>query len=116
MGYQITGEPRQTCQTCSRYVVVVPSPRGFPPDTAAAKLRKLCLADGHESDPKYTAGFEIGRLVLTHEECREAGCLCHWLERVESGLTSMELDWVNPECPLHGDAHLQHGIGKDPNV
>lgn len=53
-------EPRQTCQVCGRYVVAVPSATGFAPAIARAKLRKLCLDNGHVADPKYTAGFEFG--------------------------------------------------------
>lgn len=50
-------EPRQTCQTCGRYVVVLPTSRGFPPDIAKRSLARLCEAAGHVSDPKYRAGM-----------------------------------------------------------
>lgn len=62
MVFPTPGEPRQTCQICDRYVVAVPSSTGFPPDIAKEKLRNLCLADGHESDPQYTAGFQLAPL------------------------------------------------------
>lgn len=52
-------EPRQTCRTCGRYVVVNTAASGFPPDAAKRKLRKLCKANGHESDPQYTAGVTL---------------------------------------------------------
>lgn len=64
---------------------------------------------------------------MNHQECREAGCLCHWIERVNYSPMMldgtriidvyMEMDWVNPECPLHlHEAGLEHRVGQDPNV
>lgn len=52
-------QPMQTCQACGRQEVVVPDGRGFPPDIAKRKLAKLCAADGHKSQPKYTAGIQF---------------------------------------------------------
>jgi hypothetical protein len=54
-------EPVQTCQLCQRSVIVTPDGRGFPPDIAKRKLRKLCNADGCVSSPRYTAGFSLGQ-------------------------------------------------------
>lgn len=51
--------PTQTCRTCQRAVPVVPDGRGFPPDIAKRKLAKACKADGHKSDPVYTAGLSL---------------------------------------------------------
>lgn len=57
-------EPRQTCKTCGQFVVVVQSSRGFPPEAAKKKLRKLCAAAGHASDPQYTAGVLLSEADL----------------------------------------------------
>jgi len=51
-------EPVQTCRLCGRSVVVVQGGRGFPPDVAKRKLRKLCAADGCACEPEYTAGID----------------------------------------------------------
>lgn len=53
-------EPRQTCTLCGSSVVVTPDGRGFPPDIAARKLRKICQGKGCRSDPQYTAGLIVG--------------------------------------------------------
>jgi hypothetical protein len=49
-------EPTQTCKACGRSVVVRPGGRGFPPDSAARRLAKMCKEAGHKSDPRYLAG------------------------------------------------------------
>lgn len=51
-------EPTVTCQLCSRQVVVQPDGRGFPPDIAKRKLRKLCKAAGCPCEPSYLAGID----------------------------------------------------------
>jgi hypothetical protein len=38
----------------------VPDGRGFPPDIAKRKLRKLCASNGCSCDPVYRAGIIIG--------------------------------------------------------
>lgn len=53
-------EPTQTCKLCQRQVVVEQTGRGFPPDVAARKLKRLCEADGCPSEPVYRAGIIIG--------------------------------------------------------
>lgn len=55
----ISSEPRQTCRTCGRCVIVVQTNRGFPPEVAKTKLRKLCATAGHDSDPQYAAGVQL---------------------------------------------------------
>ena len=52
--------PTQTCQLCGRAVIVTPDGRGFPPDIAERRLRKLCKPNGCPSSPKYRAGLKIG--------------------------------------------------------
>lgn len=54
----IPAEPHQTCTFCGTFVVVEPTTRGFPPNVARRKLRKLCQAMGHESRPQYTAAVQ----------------------------------------------------------
>lgn len=56
-------EPVVTCKKCGRIEYVKPSGRGFPPDTAKRKLSKICKANGCESDPVYTAGMGLRRIV-----------------------------------------------------
>ena len=53
-------EPVQTCQICGQSVIVQPDGRGFPPDIAKRKLKRLCKAAGCVSNPQYTAGFGFG--------------------------------------------------------
>lgn len=53
-------EPTQTCELCGRRVVVTPDGRGFPPDIAQRKLKRLCNANSCESEPKYRAGVTFG--------------------------------------------------------
>lgn len=55
--------PVQTCELCGRFVIVKQDGRGFPPDIAKRKLAKYCKANGCESQPKYTAGFNFGGAV-----------------------------------------------------
>jgi len=50
-------QPTVTCQLCQRSLVVTPDGRGFPPDIAKRKLRKLCQAAGCDSKPQYRAGL-----------------------------------------------------------
>ena len=50
--------PKQTCQLCGNSVEVKIEMKGFPPDTARAKLKRLCKSQGCEYKPKYTAGFD----------------------------------------------------------
>lgn len=52
-------EPHQACTFCGNFVVVEPTTRGFPPNVAKRKLRKLCRYMGHESQPQYTAGVQF---------------------------------------------------------
>ena len=59
--------PQQTCQNCGRVVQVVPDGRGFPPDIAKNKLKKICKAHGCVSNPKYTADFIIGGPITRME-------------------------------------------------
>jgi hypothetical protein len=50
--------PTYTCNDCGRVVVVRMDGRGFPPDIAKRKLKKMCKDDGCPcSDPKYLAGI-----------------------------------------------------------
>ena len=49
--------PCQTCYVCGDYEIVRPDGRGFPPDIAKRRLAKRCKANGHKSEPIYTAGF-----------------------------------------------------------
>ena len=51
-------EPRVTCDKCGRRAVVVQTGRGFPPDVARRKLRKLCRAAGCDGEPQYRAGID----------------------------------------------------------
>lgn len=53
-------EPRYSCRTCRRVVIVTPDGRGFPPDIAKRKLIRICAANGCECEPHYQAG-----LILT---------------------------------------------------
>jgi len=53
-------EPTVTCDKCGRQAVVSPYVRGFPPDVAKRKLRKLCRADGCDGEPQYMAGLLLG--------------------------------------------------------
>ncbi len=41
-------------------MVVRPDGRGFPPDIAKRKLRKVCKEAGCSCDPVYQAGFVVG--------------------------------------------------------
>lgn len=50
--------PRQTCQLCGNLIEVELSMRGFPPDTARTKLKRLCISQGCACDPQYTAGID----------------------------------------------------------
>jgi hypothetical protein len=52
--------PRQQCKLCGTTVIVKPDGRGFPPDIAKNKLKKLCKADGCPCEPQYTAGIAFG--------------------------------------------------------
>lgn len=53
-------EPTQTCAECGRSVTVTPDGRGFPPDIAKRKLKRLCVAADCLSRPVYRAGLHIG--------------------------------------------------------
>ena len=53
-------EPTVTCVLCGRSRVVQPDGRGFPPDIAKRALRKVCKANGCQSDPRYRAGVVAG--------------------------------------------------------
>lgn len=64
-------EPTVTCALCGRSQAVVPSGRGFPPDTAKRKLRKICQAGGCSSDPQYRAGFIMGGRATGQESATE---------------------------------------------
>lgn len=59
--------PVQTCQLCGRTVAVTPDGRGFPPDIAKRKLKRLCSLSNCASDPKYTAGFAFGGHITGQE-------------------------------------------------
>ena len=49
--------PTVTCDTCGRSIPVVPDGRGFPPDIARRKLRRLCAAAGcTDPRPRYFVG------------------------------------------------------------
>ena len=52
--------PVQTCETCGLVEPVKMDGRGFPPDIAKRRLAKKCAAAGHESKPRYTAGYDAG--------------------------------------------------------
>ena len=52
-------EPTQTCQLCGNSVEVDFYARGFPPDAAAKKLKKLCKSQGCPCAPKYRAGIDV---------------------------------------------------------
>ena len=52
-------EPKQTCTTCGRVVVVRLYGREFPPATAKRRLAKRCIANGCLSTPRYTAGLRF---------------------------------------------------------
>lgn len=54
-------EPTVTCELCGRRQVVRPDGRGFPPDIAKRKLKKICMANGCASRPAYRAGFVLTR-------------------------------------------------------
>ena len=56
-------EPTVTCALCERSVIVRPDGRGFPPDIAKRKLRKLCKAEGCQCEPVYRAGILLGGRV-----------------------------------------------------
>lgn len=51
-------EPTVTCGLCGRVQAVRPDGRGFPPDIARRRLRKLCEAAGCGCDPQYLAGID----------------------------------------------------------
>lgn len=55
----IRSEPTQICELCGSFVVVVPDGRGFPPNIAKNKLKKICKTNDCPSKPKYTAGVSI---------------------------------------------------------
>lgn len=55
----VNSEPRQTCLLCGRFAVVVPDGRGFPPNIAKNRLKKICKAAGCPCEPKYTAGLVL---------------------------------------------------------
>jgi hypothetical protein len=61
-------EPAMTCTLCGRRQVVRPDGRGFPPDIAKRKLRKLCNAAGCRCDPVYRAGIDPRIESLLGEE------------------------------------------------
>lgn len=67
MARVVADVPRQRCQLCGRSVVVMDAGRGFPPDVAARKLRRLCKADGCDSEPRYTAGYILTDYILTDD-------------------------------------------------
>ena len=54
--------PTVTCTNCGLYIDVIATGRGFPPDNAERKLRKLCKSNGCECVPKYRAGIAFGRI------------------------------------------------------
>lgn len=56
-------EPYQVCELCRRSVAVVPDGRGFPPDIAKRKLKRLCSLSNCPSQPKYYAGFIISEPI-----------------------------------------------------
>ena len=60
----MTGEPTQTCALCGRVEVVNVYGRGFPPDAAKKRLRKLCAANGCPCDPQYMAGVRFSGPVM----------------------------------------------------
>lgn len=65
--------PTVTCDQCGRKAQVVPDGRGFPPDIAKSKLRRLCRADGCQGEPEYRAGFvpgsrPRGQVISEHDE------------------------------------------------
>jgi hypothetical protein len=64
-------EPKQTCQLCGSSVTVTPDGRGFPPDVAKRKLKKICNSKGCKSFPQYTAGLALGGPV-TGQSAAEA--------------------------------------------
>lgn len=48
--------------------------------------------------------------IMTHKECRDAGCICFWMERVDNDWTDepdapakayMEFNSVRSGCPVH---------------
>jgi hypothetical protein len=55
-----SSEPRQTCTTCGRSMIVQQDGRGFPPDITKRKLIKACQANGCPCTPSYIAGLIIG--------------------------------------------------------
>ncbi len=63
----MTNEPTYSCRLCGRVVVVRRDGRGFPPDIAKRKLKRLCKADGCKCDPTYLAGFAIGSRIVGQE-------------------------------------------------
>jgi hypothetical protein len=58
-GVPPTIEPTVTCRLCKRRQVVNPDGRGFPPDIAKRKLRKVCQAAGCPCEPIYRAGVRL---------------------------------------------------------
>lgn len=49
-------DPTMSCDLCRRRVPVVATGRGFPPDSARRKLKRLCAANGCTCSPSYRAG------------------------------------------------------------
>lgn len=66
----MTSEPTYACRLCGWTVTVRPDGRGFPPDIAKRKLKRLCKADGCECEPTYQAGFIAGPRVPAQEASR----------------------------------------------
>lgn len=61
-------EPVQTCKLCGTQVEVDFYARGFPPDAAVKKLKRLCNSQGCPCDPQYTAGLDIEGLRSAFRE------------------------------------------------
>ena len=66
-------EPAYSCAECGRKVVVVPDGRGFPPDIARRKLRKLCAAAGCACKPSYRAGLDPALEALIERNAAAGG-------------------------------------------
>jgi len=56
-------EPQVLCEECLVSVLVDYSMGEFPPDVAKKKLLKICREKGHDSKPKYIAGFIMERRI-----------------------------------------------------
>lgn len=55
----MSAEPTITCTLCGRQLIVTLDGRGFPPDIARRKLRKICKANDCACDPVYRAGIRL---------------------------------------------------------